>query len=205
MRPASTCWYFKIGDNRFLFIFVHFTSLIMTAAWEKSYWAGTWEKGHGFWVCCFSMRIRTPCLSYRHAFLPEAISRAVLHVCEQLKLWRDWTYAGSIDAYAFKESSDKLIHLHSLIMILVYSWWNIDCYKIYSIWCATHEMGSFVICGQRRTWSACAEAQADLGLRYLLTESVDTAVHVYVDEQKMLRLDCTDAHGELDLCRRQNV
>ena len=35
------------------------------------------------------------------------------------------------------------------------------------------------------------------GLRCPLTESVDTVV--YVDEQKMLRLDCIDAHADLDL------
>ena len=39
--------------------------------------------------------------------------------------------------------------------------------------------------------------KADLGLRCLLTESVDTVV--YVDEQKMPRPDCTDAHADLDL------
>ena len=41
-------------------------------------------------------------------------------------------------------------------------------------------------------------AQADLGLRCPLIESVD--IVVYVDEQKMPRLDCTDAHTDLDLC-----
>ena len=41
------------------------------------------------------------------------------------------------------------------------------------------------------------QAQADLGLRCPLTESVDTVV--YVDEQKMPRLDCKDAHADLDL------
>ena len=30
------------------------------------------------------------------------------------------------------------------------------------------------------------------------TESVDTVV--YVDEQKMSRVDCTDGHADLDLC-----
>ena len=34
-----------------------------------------------------------------------------------------------------------------------------------------------------------------LGLRCPLSESVDTVV--YVDEQKMPRLDCTDAHADL--------
>ena len=36
-------------------------------------------------------------------------------------------------------------------------------------------------------------AQADLGFRCLLTESMDTVV--YVDEQRMSRSDCTDAHA----------
>ena len=31
-----------------------------------------------------------------------------------------------------------------------------------------------------------------------LTESMDTVV--YVDEQRMLRSDCIDAHADLDLC-----
>ena len=39
--------------------------------------------------------------------------------------------------------------------------------------------------------------QADLGLRCPLTESMDTVV--YVDEQRMIRSDCTDAHADLDL------
>ena len=66
-----------------------------------------------------------------------------------------------------------------------------------NIWCAMHEKGH-VIWGKRRPWSACAYAQADLGLRCPLTESGDSVV--YVDEQKMPRLDCTDAHADLDLC-----
>ena len=55
----------------------------------------------------------------------------------------------------------------------------------------------FVICGQRRTRAACAFAQAGLVLRCPLTESMDTVV--YVDEQRMSRSDCMDAHAELDL------
>ena len=40
-------------------------------------------------------------------------------------------------------------------------------------------------------------AQADPGLCCRLTESVHTVV--YVDKQKVPRLDCTDAHADLDL------
>ena len=39
--------------------------------------------------------------------------------------------------------------------------------------------------------------QADLGIRSPLTESMNTVV--YVDRQKMPRLDCSDAHADLDL------
>ena len=39
--------------------------------------------------------------------------------------------------------------------------------------------------------------QAALGLCWPLTESVGTVD--YVEEQKMPRLDCTDAHADLDL------
>ena len=63
--------------------------------------------------------------------------------------------------------------------------------------CATNEKGPYAICGQRRTWSACAFAQADQGLRCPLTESMD--IVVYVDEQRMSRSDSTDAHAHLDL------
>ena len=58
-----------------------------------------------------------------------------------------------------------------------------------------------VICGQRRPWSACTAAQADLGRR-LLTETMDTVV--YFDEQRMLRLDCRNAHPDQDLRCCQN-
>ena len=40
-------------------------------------------------------------------------------------------------------------------------------------------------------------AQADLGLRYPLTESMDTLI--YVDEQRMPRSDCINAHYDLGL------
>ena len=40
-------------------------------------------------------------------------------------------------------------------------------------------------------------AGPDQGLRRPLTESVDTVVHV--DEQRLLRSDCTDVHADLDL------
>ena len=40
--------------------------------------------------------------------------------------------------------------------------------------------------------------QADLGFRCLHTESLDTVV--YVNGQKMPRLDCIDVHADLDLC-----
>ena len=49
-------------------------------------------------------------------------------------------------------------------------------------WCAAHEKGPHVISGQRKPRSACAFAQADLGLRCPLTKSIDIAV--YVDKQK---------------------
>ena len=39
-------------------------------------------------------------------------------------------------------------------------------------------------------------AQPDQGLCRLLTESMTTAV--YVDEQRISRSDCTDAHAHLD-------
>ena len=42
-----------------------------------------------------------------------------------------------------------------------------------------------------------AFVQAELGLCCSLTESVDTVV--YVNKQKMSKLDCTDAHVHLDL------
>ena len=41
------------------------------------------------------------------------------------------------------------------------------------IWSASQEKGPYAICGQRRPWSACAYAQADLGLRCPLTERTD--------------------------------
>ena len=66
------------------------------------------------------------------------------------------------------------------------------------IWYATHEKGPYAICGQRRPRSACANAQADQGLRCPLTESVDTVV--YVDELRLLKAYCTDAHADLDVC-----
>ena len=43
----------------------------------------------------------------------------------------------------------------------------------------------------------------NMGLRCSLTESVDTVV--YVDEQKMPGLGCTDAHDYLDLRCPQNA
>ena len=44
-------------------------------------------------------------------------------------------------------------------------------------------MGPDAVCVQRRPWSACAIAQADLGLRCPLTQSMESVV--YVDEQKL--------------------
>ena len=43
-----------------------------------------------------------------------------------------------------------------------------------------------------------AFAQADQGLRWPLTKSVDT--EVYADEPRMLRTDCTDTHADLGVC-----
>ena len=60
----------------------------------------------------------------------------------------------------------------------------------------------YVICVQRRPWSACAFAQADPGLRCPLTQSADNIV--YADEQKMSRLGCTDEHADLHLRCQQN-
>ena len=51
------------------------------------------------------------------------------------------------------------------------------------------QKGHYAVCGQRRPWSTCALVHADLGLRFQLTESMDTAV--YVDEHRMLESDCT--------------
>ena len=59
------------------------------------------------------------------------------------------------------------------------------------------QKGTYASCGQRRPWSACANAHADLGLSCPLTESMDNIV--YVKEQRMLRSDCTDVHTDLDL------
>ena len=64
--------------------------------------------------------------------------------------------------------------------------------------CATHEKGPYAICGQRRPRSACAFAQADLGLRCPLKESMDAVV--CVEEQRTSSSDCTDAHAHLDFC-----
>ena len=64
------------------------------------------------------------------------------------------------------------------------------------IWWAVHEKSPYAVCGQHRPWSACAFMQAKQGLRFPLTESVDTVVNV--NEQKMPRLDCTDADADLD-------
>ena len=61
---------------------------------------------------------------------------------------------------------------------------------------STHEKGLEAVCRQRRFRSACAYAQTDQGLRCPLTESMDT---VYVDEQRMCRSDCSDAHAHLDI------
>ena len=55
-----------------------------------------------------------------------------------------------------------------------------------SLFCnATHETGPYAHCGQRRRWPACTLSQADLGLCYPLTESMDTVV--YADKQRIFR------------------
>ena len=61
----------------------------------------------------------------------------------------------------------------------------------------THEKGPYALYGQHRPRSACAFAQADLGLRCLISESVDTIV--YVDKQRMFGSDCMDARANLEL------
>ena len=68
---------------------------------------------------------------------------------------------------------------------------NIPChaYLIYTRW-AMHKKDPCAIYRQHRPWSACANAQADLGLCCPLTESADAVVHV--DEQKMPRLDWSE-------------
>ena len=80
---------------------------------------------------------------------------------------------------------------HSLFGLESESW------TLVYMWCATHEKGPYAVCGQSRPRSACAFAQAELGLRCPLIASMDTAS--YVDEQRMLRSDCTDVHADLDL------
>ena len=67
------------------------------------------------------------------------------------------------------------------------------------IWYATHEKSPYAICGQHRPWSACAYAQADLDLRCPLTDSESIDIVVYVNEQRMSRSECTDAHAHLDI------
>ena len=56
--------------------------------------------------------------------------------------------------------------------------------------------GPYTICVRRRSRSACAIAQADQDLHCPLTKSMDSVV--YVDEQRMIRSDCTDTHADLD-------
>ena len=56
--------------------------------------------------------------------------------------------------------------------------------------------GHDAICNQCRPRSACIYIQAGQGLHCPLTESMDTVV--YVDEQRMLRSGCIDAHADLD-------
>ena len=63
------------------------------------------------------------------------------------------------------------------------------------IWYTTHEKGLYAICSQQRLWSACA--QVDQGLCCPLTESM--AILVYIDEQRVSRLDCTYVHLRLYL------
>ena len=58
----------------------------------------------------------------------------------------------------------------------------------HNIWCTTHEKGPYAICWQCRPRSACAFVQADLGLRCLLIESMDTVVYIY--EHSMHRCAC---------------
>ena len=64
------------------------------------------------------------------------------------------------------------------------------------ICCAIHEKGPCAICRQCRPRSACTFVHADLGLNCPFTESMD--IVEYVDEQRMSRLDCMDAHANLD-------
>ena len=67
----------------------------------------------------------------------------------------------------------------------------ITAFPVYIKWCTVHEKSPNAICGQRRPWLACAFAQADLGLRSPLTESMDTVV--CFDKQRLSWLNCTDA------------
>ena len=57
---------------------------------------------------------------------------------------------------------------------------------------------SLVICGQRRPRSDCANAQSDLGLRCLLTESVDTTECMNGEQ----RPECYFAFAQDDLTLR---
>ena len=51
------------------------------------------------------------------------------------------------------------------------------------IWCAMCEKGPYAICGQCWPWSACAKAQADLGLRCPLLETMDTEKYMSTNRE----------------------
>ena len=76
--------------------------------------------------------------------------------------------------------------------------WRLILVSLIYIWCAMHEKGPCSSCRQWRPLSACVFAQADQGLQCQLTESMDTVV--YMDEQRMPKSDCAEAHDHLDLC-----
>ena len=105
-----------------------------------------------------------------------------------------WMIANSADPWS------TLTSIYSVSSGMLYKYFYTVClafqYKKI-IQCATHEKDPYVICGQRRPWSACAYAQADQGPCCPHTESMDMVA--YVDEQQMLRSDCMDAHADLDL------
>ena len=50
---------------------------------------------------------------------------------------------------------------------------------------------------EKDPYAICAFVQADLGLHFQLTESMDTVV--YVDKQRVSRPDCMDVHAHLNL------
>ena len=113
--------------------------------------------------------------------------------------WRFWLNAQMLRlVWIFAGRTCPKIQFFTLRFISI---WNFICHR--PSWRSKQEKGSYTICGQCRSRSACAYAQADLNLHCPLTEWMDT--EVYVDEQKMPKIYCADVHAELDLRRPQIV